>query len=97
MIQIPKKVKVGVYEFQVVIEKNVKMGEKRCDGVISFFKEKVHIDQALPALNKEITLWHEMLHLVAHQYSLNLSERETDCLAHGIVGILKDNFSKKEA
>lgn len=89
---IPAKVKVGIYEYDVKIQKDVKLGKQKCDGVISYFKQSIAIDESLPQINKEVTLWHEMIHLVSHQYNITLSEREVDCLAHGIVGILKDNF-----
>jgi hypothetical protein len=88
---IPKQVKVGIYDCEVKEVKDLKWEDRKMDGMLSCKEQLIEIDQDISPLSKEVTLWHEMIHMVDRQYGLRLGERVTDCLAHGIIGILKDN------
>jgi hypothetical protein len=85
------KIKVGIYECEVKLVKDLHLEEVKADGVLTHADQVIEIDQDISPISKEVTLWHEIVHMIDRQYSLHLSERTTDCIAHGIVGVLTEN------
>jgi len=83
--------KIGIFDYEYKEVDNLKESEKKVDGLCDFAALTISVDKKLLPIHKEVTVWHEILHVVSNQYSLHLNEREVDCLAHAIVGIYKDN------
>ena len=83
--------KIGIYEYEYQEVENLKENNKKIDGLCEYATLTISVEKKLLPIHKQVTLWHEMLHVISEQYSLHLNEREVDCLAHGVVGILNDN------
>ena len=83
--------KIGLFNYDYKEVSNLTENEKKIDGLCDFGALTIFVEKELKPIHKQITLWHEMFHVISNQYSLNLNEREVDCLAHGVVGILQEN------
>ena len=95
MISIPNKIKIGAMEVTIRLQKHL---TKRSDDEGGFFEE----DQLI-LLDKDIIekgnkysivlLWHEILHAVYSQYSLEglPEEKNVSGFSQGIVQVLGDN------
>jgi len=95
-VKIPKKVKIGPYDYtverfpQVVKGGDVYYG--RC------FKDQCRIEIATshPAQIIDVALMHEYLHGIDEVYDVGLEESQVDRLATGIMAFLKDNRLLRE-
>jgi len=97
-MKIPKKIVVGSYTYTISFPEKIfattKSGKKiALDGDVNFDDEKIQIKKSLRGPRRELTLWHELIHAIAEDQEMELSEEKTDKLAHGIVQILKDHPS----
>lgn len=60
-------------------------------GRISFGNALIQIRENMTAECKIQVLWHEVIHAIATQRNVKISEEEIDALAFGMVGVLQRN------
>ena len=82
-IKIPRKLKLGVYPFTVLLVRELVFKENLV-GRVQHRDLKIEIEQALNKYQRTQTFIHEVLHQVDRQYALNLSEPDIDRLAEGM-------------
>lgn len=90
---IPQSVRVGAFEYTIRIEDDLKDGSQKLDGWIQHSQTLILLDRSLSAQVMRVTLWHEVLHGIMVQAGHDdvLKDPEIEALAHGIVGVLRDN------
>lgn len=96
-MRIPKKLKAGATEYKVSMMKPGSIRREEPDGrhsdawgFTSFKDEIMQIEEASEQ-REATTFMHELVHVIANQYSLEIDERGTDCLAQGLLGIIRRN------
>jgi len=90
-MKFPKKLKVGGHLYQIVFQKQTDLAENDC-GKTDRTKGIIAIDADLTQSEKEVCLWHEIIHLMNSEYK----EIEVEFLAQAIFAFLKDNKLLKE-
>jgi len=98
-----KNVKVGCYEFEVIETEDPIIIENNSNysGCVDYHDIKIKIMSKLANSYKYQILWHELLHVLISYFDIDFKndneEKIIDCLARGILMILKDNeFKMKE-
>lgn len=95
------KIKILSYLFDLILEpgfQNNKNGNNlpRNLGSISYTRHEIRVDPEHP--ENDGTVLHELVHAVAHFWSIDLKEEDVERLAEGLFHILKENkidFSKE--
>lgn len=94
-MKIPKTVKVGAFEFKVMIvpddDPDFIHMEKSTDGVISHNGCYIKIVKGRDPQRMWHILWHEILHALDEHGQSKLDEDTVERLAYGICMVLKDN------
>ena len=95
MISIPNKIKIGAMDVTIQLQKHL---TKRSDDEGGYFEEDqlILLDKdIIEAGNKYsiVLLWHEVLHAIYSQYSLDglSEEKNVSGFSQGIVQVLGDN------
>jgi len=90
-IKVPDSILIGLHSYEVIFNPHLQIDEERV-GTLNRRTQTLEIENALAQSQKEVTLWHEIIHGISGNFSLALSEKDTDNLAIGIVQFLQDNF-----
>ena len=86
----PKSIKIGPVVYEVTVDNRV--ANESMWGQIVYAESKIELNPGMSAQHRSITLWHEIIHGMLIQGGIREhDERIMDVLAHGIVGVLKDN------
>ena len=92
-MRVPKTIKVGCFDFQVVWEEKIEHGDDECWGLCDDNERKFVFASRLkkdPQRLKEIVL-HECLHSIEHVYNVSLGEKKVDILAKALLALLEEN------
>jgi hypothetical protein len=90
MESLPQQIKIGPIVYEVSEENRV--ASESMWGQIVYAESKIELNPGMNAQHRTITLWHEVLHGMLLQGGIREhDERILDVLAHGIVGVLRDN------
>ena len=91
---LPKKVRVGHVIYKVVEKTGGEVisddGEK-CWGTCDYEKREIDIAVETDAVQKRITLLHEIIHAIDWSMGYTLQEAEVHGLAIGLFGVLVEN------
>lgn len=95
-MKIPKKIKVGSYEYSIdMVKGRNELTEPKYLGKTKLEDLKIYIDSDLPQSKQEETFIHEVLHVCFDQAGIKRSEDEEEYLvnafANQLYPILKDN------
>jgi hypothetical protein len=94
-MNIPSKVKIGIYEYDIVeTDKPLLLNGRECSGIIHYNDLKIEIKSDMPKQKKVQSLWHEIFHGITKDWDVNLNGDEEDAvdrLATGVIQVLKDN------
>lgn len=97
-MEIPEKVKIGLYEYRVEETDEVLLVDhKECKGRIEYDNLTIKIKKELQDQLKLQTLWHEIIHGIIKEFGINLDsehwteESKVDWIATGVLSVLKDN------
>jgi hypothetical protein len=90
MKSLPKSIKIGPIVYAV--SEDVRVANESLWGQIVYAESRIELNPGMQPQHRMITLWHEMLHGMLLQGGIREhDERILDVLAHGIIGVLKDN------
>lgn len=102
-MKIPETLRIGGIEYKVNQTAKLNDGEKVLWGLADSGTNTININKNLNHQQASVVLWHEALHVLFQQASVNPLDEEkiVSVLAHGIYQILQDNgkrlFDIKEA
>ena len=85
------KIKIGLHTYKVVFNPHLQADEEKA-GSINYRTQIIELDPAFPQSQREVILWHEVIHGVSNNFRLAMSEECIDNLATGVVQFLQDNF-----
>jgi len=92
---LPESVKVGPVVYAVA--ENPRYVAENLVGQIFYYESRIEMQPNLSIDMAEIGLWHEVFHAILLQGGFREhDERLLDILAHGVVGVLRDNPSMVE-
>ena len=91
MFKIPKKVKVGAYEYSVRVVKNLTHKGINIRGICDNDELEILIDLGLRGADVPVTFLHECLHAIDEVYGVKLGEKRIGVLDHSLVAFLNDN------
>ena len=93
-MKVPKKIKVGAYDYEVKLVKGL-VYEYRLLGQSLPDAQIIKVDEDANLPTRSVTLWHEIVHSISDVYNCDLDEPNIDRLAQGIASILQDSFGIK--
>lgn len=88
MKQLPKHFKILSHDIEVV-ERD--LTDEECDGRFLSRKNRIEIQEGLPASYRQATFWHEAMHAIATHMGMkdiNDNEEVIDKLGQGVAQIL---------
>lgn len=83
-------IKVGPLNYDLILIGKEHLSEDSV-GLESFYRGSIRILDTLKDDFMLLTLWHEIVHVIAEQHNLNLNEGEVDAIAAGVMQVLQDN------
>jgi hypothetical protein len=87
-----KSVKIGPIKYKIKKAKELRNeAGMRMDGYISYNDTTISLEKDNHPQVIELTLWHEIVHGMATQSSIELEEREVELLAYSIMSLFHDN------
>jgi hypothetical protein len=84
------KIRVCAIDYKISIEDAPLLDGVKVDGTHSWAKEVMRVRKMGKQAMKQ-TLWHEIIHSLCAQSSINMKEADVDRLATGIVQVIRDN------
>lgn len=92
MKKIPKKLKIGGYDIEVIIENN-RTKERGTDfyGSAVCHHNKIFLDGSVHKQIQESTLLHEIIEIINFHYQLKLEHRTITLLETSLYQVLEDN------
>lgn len=90
-IKVPKELEFGVHKYKVIYQPNLGL-DSAVYGMVYHRKLLVEIDPALSKPDKDITLFHEIFHIIDKKYNCELSDENIDRMANGLADFMQRNF-----
>ena len=88
--RLPKQVKVSGVVYSVSIaEESIIVDDKVYLADVDYDRAKILISPGYTP--KRLTLWHEIIHAIAHDRMVSLTEEQVEALARGVYQVLGDN------
>jgi len=94
MIKLPKILKIGGFDIQVVEWHPYTAQDQAQYGHFSAHQMKIEIDMTSTKQQLKRTIWHEILHAIFYVYSIkdeDKEERIVETLSKAIIQVFKDN------
>lgn len=85
------KLVIGPWVYDVVSRTGLRHDDEEVVGLTDHDALTIYVDSNLPGDRWLTTLWHELIHALDFDRSINLTEDQVDSLANGIVRLGKDN------
>lgn len=89
------EIKVGPIVYEIISAADLRSSDgSRCFALAEHADCQIRLDVATPDTMIPVTYWHEALHIIllmAGRFEASNDEGLVECLANGIVGVLKDN------
>jgi Zn-dependent peptidase ImmA (M78 family) len=89
-----KTVKVGPIKYKIIKKKRLTNHgrDTKLDGSASYSHCRIGIEKGLAKQAKRLTLWHEIVHCILVQNSINEhDEHVVNAIAYGIMDVLQHN------
>jgi len=83
-VKVPQKVQIAAFNYSIELRKHL-MAEKHNSGFFDPIRETLSIDPHLPTTEKNISLIHEVLHLIERAFETKVEEDDTERLAMGLM------------
>jgi hypothetical protein len=90
-MNIPDKVKIGGFEYDIIKKDAVSTGTAVCFGTHSFQDLSIEISTLYPDQVQAATLIHEVLHALAYLNGVDLKESEVEVLGNALYAFIVDN------
>lgn len=94
-MKIPKSVRIGGVEYEIMYTPNLRNGVDLCYGKISFDDGIIELSETdgLGHEHQCITLWHEILHGIREHACMPMENEEeiVEMFSKGIYQVLQDN------
>lgn len=91
---LPDKLRIGAIDYTVSEEPELKNGEDRCFGFISYQYGTIKVEADTTPRMKQIAVWHEVLHglfMHAGMHNMDMEENIVVALSHALVGLIREN------
>ena len=86
-----KRIKIGVFYHDIVEKENVNIDGVSKYGTYDYINQVIEIREGMTKDRKSQTLLHEIIHVIDMDYSIELTETQIECLATGLLQVLKEN------
>ena len=97
-MKIPKYIRISGIDYEIQESEHLHSEERILYGQADYAKSVIRLNEGNQNHQyKSVTLWHEILHSIAHHANLDLgknTEKIVDVLAFGIYQVLQDNAKK---
>ena len=93
-MKIPKQIRIGGVEFDVITESRLNDGQKLLAGQYRPMDCQIAVAEECSYEYKCLSLWHEIMHGIEGQAQLDLGddrERIIEAFARGVYQVLQDN------
>lgn len=93
-MKLPKSVRIGGVEFNVVVEPRLNDGRVLLAGQIRHMDCEIAIAEDCSHEYQCLSLWHEIMHGIEEQAQLDLGENQEriiEAFARGVYQVLQDN------
>lgn len=93
-MKLPKSVRIGGVEFNVVVEPRLNDGRVLLAGQIRYMDCEIAIAKDCSHEYQCLSLWHEIMHGIEEQAQLDLGEKREqiiEAFARGVYQVLQDN------
>lgn len=84
-------IRIGPFVYDVLIVDDLRDGERRLDGNITYDDCVIRINSRLCEQMRVEVLWHEVIHGILAQAGLRWDDNKIDILAHGLMRFRQDN------
>ena len=93
-MKIPKTLKIGAYEYKVVIQDGITHKGFALSGLCECDELIIRLDKKLKGTELQVVFIHECLHAIEHSYNIKLGEKTVERLDNALVAFFKDNNIK---
>ena len=90
-MKVPKKVKIGCYDFTVNWEDKPIQDNDLCCGIMSLNNHSITLSSSMLADKIPETFLHEIIHAIDDMYNLELGENRVNVLGIQLYQVIKDN------
>lgn len=93
-MKLPKSVRIGGVEFDVIVEPRLNDGERMLAGQIRHMDCQILVNEESSHEYQCLSLWHEIMHGIEAQAQLDLGEKQEqiiEAFARGVYQVLQDN------
>lgn len=90
-VKIPKTIKIGTLLYGVVFTPHL-VADDKLFGRTDTRRQEIQIDNDIPFSCMNITLLHEILHIIQDVYRVDMTDENTDRVASGIAELLFNNL-----
>lgn len=89
---VPDKIKIGSINYKVLkTEETLVLNCRECVGTIDYENAEIKLNIKRDPQVIEKTFWHEVIHGIAHDRNIEITEEMVIELENGIYQVLKDN------
>lgn len=97
-MKIPKYIRISGIDYDIQESEHLHSEDRMLYGQVDYAKSVIRLNSGSQNHQyKSVTLWHEVLHAIAHHANIDLgknTEKIVDVLAFGIYQVLQDNAKK---
>jgi len=93
-LKVPNKLKIGLYEYNVVWQKEVKLNKLHLWGLCDRDEHIIYLTKGMDEVRLREVLLHECLHAIEDSYSLTFKEQEVEKLGMALAALIIDNKLK---
>jgi len=87
-LNMPRSIKIGAMVYTV---KDITTRDENFIGRCYPNQGRIEIDKQIQGNRRIQTLFHEIIHALAGEFSIKLNERQTDTVSTGLITVLRDN------
>ena len=91
VVKIPKQIQIGGHTYEVFYKPYLSKdnGDR---GVIKHRIQEIHIAPENPKSQRDVTIIHEIIHLMEFIFAFDLTEGDTERIAEGLFQVFSDSF-----
>ena len=91
-IKVPQVIRIGAYDYRVSYKLNLRVDDGYT-GAINHREQVITIEPCYSAMGQNVSLLHEIFHLIDHVYQCHLDEENASRMAGGIAEFLFNNLN----
>lgn len=91
-MHVPETMRIGATTYRVERRDEIRVGDvDECFGSCDYAARTIAIRSDLIGDHLAATFWHELLHAIADDRAVALTEADVETLANGIAAMIRDN------